>query len=276
MTELRTFENPKFGAIRVIVIDEMPWFVGTDFCKALGYSNENRALTNADKADRMLWERNDIPAIVDVNGRPRNHTLINVNGCVTLMNICTFTTVKPFSDWFYKIVSSLRICPPSVPKKRKRVPKSEQAAVNVTKAPEMHPETKNDFTREELLKAAQIVATCKNDRLPCVLSVLRQAGIQVDDAAPKAENKKNPKNKKAEPVPQKKRAVTNAKAERAVILMQRAIDTYGLNQFRIGEIVGIHRTTINCILNGKDVPQPKTAEQIIESLTRTFPEIAFA
>lgn len=35
MNDLKIFESPEFGIIRTIVIDDEPWFVGTDVAKII-------------------------------------------------------------------------------------------------------------------------------------------------------------------------------------------------------------------------------------------------
>ena len=37
MNELKIFQNPEFGAVRTIIIDDEVWFVGNDVARALGY-----------------------------------------------------------------------------------------------------------------------------------------------------------------------------------------------------------------------------------------------
>ena len=44
-SELKVFENPTFGQVRTIEIDNEPWFVGKDVAEALGYSNTRDALS---------------------------------------------------------------------------------------------------------------------------------------------------------------------------------------------------------------------------------------
>jgi prophage antirepressor-like protein len=45
MNEMQVFNNPQFGQIRVVEIDEKPFFVGIDIAKNLGYKNPNDAIT---------------------------------------------------------------------------------------------------------------------------------------------------------------------------------------------------------------------------------------
>ena len=41
---LQVFNNPEFGSVRTVVIDEEPWFIGADVATALGYTNPRKAL----------------------------------------------------------------------------------------------------------------------------------------------------------------------------------------------------------------------------------------
>ena len=43
--ELKLFEHPEFGMIRMELIDGEPWFCGSDVCDALGYENSRRTLS---------------------------------------------------------------------------------------------------------------------------------------------------------------------------------------------------------------------------------------
>ena len=45
MSAIQIFNNPQFGAVRVIEIEGKPYFVGIDVTKALGYKNVNDAIT---------------------------------------------------------------------------------------------------------------------------------------------------------------------------------------------------------------------------------------
>lgn len=54
MNELKIFNNEEFGKIRVVEINNEPWFVGRDVAKALGYSNTKDAIIKrVDVDDKM-------------------------------------------------------------------------------------------------------------------------------------------------------------------------------------------------------------------------------
>ena len=45
MNELQTFANNEFGAVRSMMIDGVPWFVGYDVAKALGGAKPRNAIS---------------------------------------------------------------------------------------------------------------------------------------------------------------------------------------------------------------------------------------
>lgn len=45
MNEIKIFENPEFGSVRTVMIDDEPWFIANDVAKALGYSSPKDAVT---------------------------------------------------------------------------------------------------------------------------------------------------------------------------------------------------------------------------------------
>ena len=55
MNELKVFNNPEFGEIRTVDIDNEPWFVGKDVAEILGYSNTKDALiSHVDEEDKRI------------------------------------------------------------------------------------------------------------------------------------------------------------------------------------------------------------------------------
>lgn len=52
MNELKVFENEQFGKVRTTMIDNEPWFVAADVCKALEHSNVTVALDRLDDDEK--------------------------------------------------------------------------------------------------------------------------------------------------------------------------------------------------------------------------------
>lgn len=53
--ELQVFENPQFGAVRVIEKDGEPWFVAADVCRALEHTNAAMALDRLDEDEKYKF-----------------------------------------------------------------------------------------------------------------------------------------------------------------------------------------------------------------------------
>lgn len=55
MNELKIFNNPEFGDVRTMMVDDEVWFVGKDVAEALGYSNSSKAVaTHVDNEDKQF------------------------------------------------------------------------------------------------------------------------------------------------------------------------------------------------------------------------------
>lgn len=53
MNELQVFTNEELGKVRVIKINDEPWFIGKDVATILGYSNSSDALkVHVDEEDK--------------------------------------------------------------------------------------------------------------------------------------------------------------------------------------------------------------------------------
>ena len=44
MKDIQIFDNPEFGQVRTVVIDDEPWFVGKDVAGILGYKFQSTPL----------------------------------------------------------------------------------------------------------------------------------------------------------------------------------------------------------------------------------------
>ena len=154
MNELKIFQNPEFGSIRTTMIDDEPWFVGKDVADALGYKNSRDAvLKHIDAEDKDV-------AKCDTPSGTQQMTIINESGLYCLILSSKLDSAKKFKRWVTNEV---------LPSIRKTgvysIPQSKQ----------------RDLTTDDYLKAAQIVAGCKNERLPYVIDFLNKAGFDVTD-----------------------------------------------------------------------------------------------
>lgn len=92
---LMIFENPEFGAVRSILIDGDPWFVGKDVASSLGYSNHRKALLDhVDVEDKL-----DGVTIRDPIGRGQKPIFISESGLYSLILSSKLERAKKFKRW---------------------------------------------------------------------------------------------------------------------------------------------------------------------------------
>ena len=93
MNELKIFENPDFGQVRVVNINGEPWLVGKDVVEVLGYTNPSKALIDhVDNEDKLNNES------LSSLGQ-RGGWLINESGLYSLVLSSKLPTAKKFRRW---------------------------------------------------------------------------------------------------------------------------------------------------------------------------------
>ena len=151
MSNLQIFEHEQFGKIRGVTIDEEPCFVGKDVAAALGYKNTKDALIRHVDEEDKRWSRFTTPS------GEQEMTVINESGLYSLILSSKLPAAKAFKRWVTsEVLPAIR--------------KTGQYRI-----PEAEPVSRDDY-----LKAAAVIASCAEERLPLVLRVLEQAGIPFD------------------------------------------------------------------------------------------------
>ena len=93
MEQLKIFENPDFGRVRVVENDGEPWFVGKDVAEILGYKDTSdamkRHIDNEDKLTRCFTD----------SGQNREMYIINESGLYSLILSSRLPQAKAFKHW---------------------------------------------------------------------------------------------------------------------------------------------------------------------------------
>lgn len=93
MEQLKIFENPDFGRVRVVENDGEPWFVGKDVAEILGYQNGSRDVNrHVDEDDRhkvMIFDGN----------QNKETIIINESGLYSLILSSRLPQAKAFKHW---------------------------------------------------------------------------------------------------------------------------------------------------------------------------------
>lgn len=93
MNELKIFENPAFGKVRVVEQGGEPWFIGKDVAEILGYSNTPKAIRDHVDDEDKLAER------IVLSGQNREVAIINESGLYSLILSSKMPNAKKFKHW---------------------------------------------------------------------------------------------------------------------------------------------------------------------------------
>lgn len=104
MEEIRIFNNPDFGDVRTVMIDDEPWFVGKDVCTVLKYARpDNAVVDRVDEEDRRYIDSKTHPQNKDVIDYrelgQRGGWLINESGLYSLIFGSKLDSAKKFKRW---------------------------------------------------------------------------------------------------------------------------------------------------------------------------------
>ena len=229
MNEIQIFNNPEFGGIHVLMMDDTPWWIGKELTKVLGYANTGDAISkHVDTEDKTIIQKSRF-ATLDIPNR--GLTVINESGLYSLILSSKLPAAKRFKRWITSdVLPTLR-----------KTGKYELPVTQEEGAIEQRTLTIDDY-----LRAASIVATCKNERVPTVLALLKKGGIEV-------------------PTLEELHTERDEIGETAALINQ-AINEYGLNQNRIANLCGLKPTQIMRIRTGQQKPKMAMARIIQDAI----------
>ena len=103
MQNIEIFNNGEFGEIRATTINEIPYFVGKDVAKALGYKDTSDALK------RHVDEEDKLTRCFTDSGQSREMYIINESGLYSLVLSSKLPSAKKFKRWVTKeVLPSIR------------------------------------------------------------------------------------------------------------------------------------------------------------------------
>lgn len=100
---IKIFNNAEFGEIRVMLIDDDPWFVGKDIAAALGYKDTVNALkAHVDEQDKTGWR-------ITTQFGEKETTIINESGLYSLIFSSKLESAQRFKHWVtHEVLPSIR------------------------------------------------------------------------------------------------------------------------------------------------------------------------
>lgn len=98
MNEMLIFENPEFGKVRTVCIDNEPWFVAKDVSEILGYAQTSNMMKRIDEEDFISSK---------LDGMNMKSLLINESGLYAAIIGSKLPTAKKFKRWVISEVLSI-------------------------------------------------------------------------------------------------------------------------------------------------------------------------
>lgn len=99
MNELKIFNNEEFGSVRTIMVNDEPWFVATDICKALELSNTTVAIGRLDDDERSKFNL----------GRQGETNCVNEYGLYSLVLSSRKQSANKFKRWItHEVIPEIR------------------------------------------------------------------------------------------------------------------------------------------------------------------------
>lgn len=93
MNNISTFNNPAFGSVRAVSVNDEPYFAGKDVATALGYTNTQKAIRDHVDNEDKLTER------IVLSGQNREVVFINESGLYSLILSSKLPKAKEFKRW---------------------------------------------------------------------------------------------------------------------------------------------------------------------------------
>ena len=155
MDNLQIF-NYREIPVRTLLLDGEPWWVLGDVCRVLDLGSPHKV---ADRLDPDEKGRNTIPT----PGGNQNMAVINEPGLYKVILQSRKPEAKAFTRWVtHEVLPAIR----------------KTGAYSMTTPP---PTGQRALTVDDYLTAARMVSSCRNERLPYLLSFLKDAGFNIPD-----------------------------------------------------------------------------------------------
>lgn len=102
MNEIRAFNSDQFGEVRTVTINDEPWFVAADVCRALEIGNSRMATERLDDDEKGV-------SLIDTPGGQQELTIINEPGLYSLVLGSRKPEAKAFKRWItHEVIPALR------------------------------------------------------------------------------------------------------------------------------------------------------------------------
>lgn len=149
MNDLKVFENPNLGKVRVVERNGEPWFVAVDVCRVLGLDDTGRAVSRLDDDELTRIK-------IGSGGQMREAYAVNESGLYALVLGSRKPEAKAFKRWVtHEVLPAIR-----------RTGRYQADGVQ-------------PITPAMTLEAAQVLSSCPPEVRFCVHKMLSDAGFNL-------------------------------------------------------------------------------------------------
>lgn len=142
--------------VRTVLLDGEPWWVLVDVCRVLNLTNSRMTTKQLDEDEKGVSQ-------IYTPGGNQNMTIINESGLYKVILRSDKPEAKAFTRWVtHEVLPAIR----------------KTGAYSMTTSP---PTGQRALTVDDYLTAARMVSSCRNERLPYLLSFLKDAGFNIPD-----------------------------------------------------------------------------------------------
>lgn len=151
MDKLQVYSNGLFESVRATMIDDEPWFVGSDVARSLDYNNPAEAIRDHIDPDDIIS-----------TDTGRGLLLINESGVYSLIFGSEQERAKQFKRWVtHEVLPALR--------------RTGQYGTVTNRV---------ELSGEQAIELAKVLSQVATPNLPYVLSALKMAGFNIDQNYP--------------------------------------------------------------------------------------------
>lgn len=222
MDNLQIFSNPEFGSIRTVEEDGQIWFCGKDIAMALAYKDTPKAIKAHCREDGWAFY-----PVIDDMGRTQQIRFINEPNLYRLITHSKLPAAEQFEKWIFEEV----------------LPAIRRTGEYQLESPITEQRT---LTTDDYIKAASLVASCRNERLPYVLGFLEQGGFNI---------------------PEIKHPLLQQSNDDDVALIGKLINQKGISLNTLSKMTNICKASLSYYKNGKHKPSPERYAMLIEVLS---------
>lgn len=242
MNEMQVFKYED-NEVRTVERNGEVWWVLADVCRVLDIKNPTDVRKRLDEDERARFNL----------GRQGEANIISESGLYKVILRSDKPEAKKFTRWVtHEVLPSIR---------------KTGGYIHTAAQPQ------RSITVDDYLRAASIIANCRNERMPYVLGFLEQGGLSI----PKLQEM-NARSLALADGRHRRYAKTEEDVDAqavACVIIKEAVEHHGFSLAQINRITGIPTARIGGYRKGKR-PTPERARYIIDILSRYLPQEATA